>query len=88
MDIRYFYIFFFYIFQHRHNVHNLKKFLILEGIYGLTGTVCNLPPLIKLRSKYKMRLFIDETMSLGALGKTGRGVTEHFSVNVSTHLAK
>ncbi|GLV37715.1 Serine palmitoyltransferase subunit I [Carabus blaptoides fortunei] len=67
--------------EHRQNVHKLKKFLILEGIYGLTGTICNLPPLIKLRSKYKMRLFIDETMSLGALGKTGRGVTEHFAVD-------
>lgn len=47
-----------------------------------TGTICNLPKLIDLRIKHKIRIFIDESMSFGILGKKGRGITEHFNVPV------
>lgn len=62
-----------------------RKFLIVEGIYQATGTVCQLPKLMELRAKYKLRIFIDETVSFGVLGKFGRGVTEHFDIDVSTY---
>lgn len=48
-----------------------------------TGNICPLPRLVELKKLYKARLFVDETISLGTLGKTGRGVTEYFNVNVS-----
>ncbi|KAF2885775.1 hypothetical protein ILUMI_20410 [Ignelater luminosus] len=60
-----------------------RKFLVVEGIYAATGTICPLPELMSLRKKYKLRIFIDESLSFGVLGKTGRGVTEHFNVNRS-----
>lgn len=60
-----------------------RKFLIIEGIYGLTGTICPLPELMKLREKYHLRMFLDETISFGVLGKTGRGISEHFNVDRS-----
>lgn len=37
---------------------------------------------MKLRKEYKLRIFIDETLSFGVLGSTGRGVTEYFNVDV------
>lgn len=58
-----------------------RKFLIVEGIYGSSGTICPLPQLMALREKYKLRIFIDESLSWGVLGKSGKGVTEHFNVN-------
>lgn len=60
-----------------------RKFLIVEGIYGATGTICPLRKLMELRQKYKLRIFIDESLSFGVLGKTGKGVTEHFDINRS-----
>lgn len=48
-----------------------------------TGEICPLPDLVALRSKYKLRLFLDESVSFGVLGKNGRGLTEHFNVDVS-----
>ncbi|XP_066599906.1 serine palmitoyltransferase 1 isoform X2 [Prorops nasuta] len=57
-----------------------KRFLIVEGIYANTGTLCPLPELIKLCRKYKLRLFVDESISFGTIGNNGRGVTEHFNV--------
>ncbi|KAH8372587.1 hypothetical protein KR009_000147 [Drosophila setifemur] len=58
-----------------------RRFLVAEGIYMNTGEICPLPQLIGLRQKYKLRLFVDESISFGTLGKGGRGVTEHFNVN-------
>ena len=38
--------------------------------------------LIELKNRYKVRVMIDESMSFGTLGATGRGVTEHFNVPI------
>lgn len=38
---------------------------------------------VNLKYKYKLRIFLEESMSFGVLGEHGRGVTEHFGVNVS-----
>ena len=40
-------------------------------------------PQIELKWKYKLRIFMDESFSFGVLGKTGRGVTEHYDISVS-----
>lgn len=47
-----------------------------------TGNICNLPKLIDIRIKHKIRIFIDETISFGVLGEKGRGVTEYFNIPV------
>ncbi|XP_054706299.1 serine palmitoyltransferase 1-like [Uloborus diversus] len=57
-----------------------RRFLVLEGIYLNYGDICNLPRMVELKNKYKVRLFIDEACSFGVLGSTGRGVTEHFNI--------
>ena len=48
-----------------------------------TGNLCDLPKLVELKYKYKVRLMIEESLSFGILGKQGRGVTEHFNIPVS-----
>lgn len=62
----------------------MKKFLIAEGIYVNSGRVCPLPELIEIKKRFKLRFFMDESISFGVLGKSGRGVIEHFNINVST----
>lgn len=57
-----------------------RRFLIVEGIYMNTGDICPLPELVKLCREYKLRIFVDESISFGVLGNNGRGVTEHFGV--------
>jgi len=51
-----------------------------------SGQICDLPRLVELKYKYKVRLFVEESLSFGVLGAHGRGVTEHFDVPVSTKL--
>lgn len=60
-----------------------KIIVILEGIYSMEGTILNLIDLIKLKKKYKFYIFIDEAHSIGAIGKTGRGICEYHSVDFS-----
>ena len=38
---------------------------------------------VRLKNEYKVRLFIDESVSFGTVGACGRGVTEHFEISVS-----
>ncbi|XP_060943391.1 serine palmitoyltransferase 3 [Limanda limanda] len=59
-----------------------KKILIMvEGIYSMEGSVVRLPEIIALKKKYKAYLYLDEAHSIGAVGPTGRGVTELFNLN-------
>ena len=41
---------------------------------------------VKMKYKYKVRIFLEESLSFGVLGEHGRGVTEHFGVNVSIEI--
>lgn len=57
-----------------------RRFLIVEGIYMNSGDICPLPELVELRKKYKLRIFIDESISFASLGDHGRGVTEYYNI--------
>ncbi|KAJ2708833.1 serine palmitoyltransferase component, partial [Coemansia spiralis] len=58
-----------------------KILVVVEGLYSMEGQFCNLPEIVELRRKYKFHLFVDEAHSIGALGKRGRGVCDHFGVD-------
>lgn len=57
-----------------------RKFIVTEGLFHNSGDIPPLPVLTHLKNKYKFRLFVDETFSLGVLGATGRGLAEHFNM--------
>ena len=43
---------------------------------SMEGSMVNLPEVVRLKKKYKAYLYLDEAHSIGAIGRTGRGVTE------------
>ncbi|MGN6099829.1 MAG: aminotransferase class I/II-fold pyridoxal phosphate-dependent enzyme, partial [Devosia sp.] len=58
-----------------------KQLLIaVEGVYSMDGDIPDLPRLIDLKRRYGALLMVDEAHSLGVLGKTGRGISEHFGI--------
>lgn len=57
-----------------------RRFIITEGLFSYSGNLVKLPEIVKLKNKYKYRLLVDETLSVGTVGKTGRGVCEHFNI--------
>lgn len=58
-----------------------KILIVVEGLYSMEGTMCNLPRLVSLRRKYKFYLFVDEAHSVGAIGPNGRGVADFFTID-------
>ncbi len=42
-----------------------------------------LPRLVEFRNKYKIPIILEESLSFGVLGATGKGATEHFDIPVS-----
>ena len=55
---------------------------MVEGIYINTGEVAPLRSLYELKERYRFRLILDESVSLGVLGPTGRGAWEEAGLSV------
>lgn len=55
--------------------------IVVEGIYSMEGEILDLPRLVALKKKYNCLLYVDEAHSIGALGRRGRGVCEHYNVD-------
>ena len=58
-----------------------RRFIITEGLFANSGDIANLPRIVELKNKYKHRLFLDESLSIGVLGGTGKGLPEHYGVS-------
>ena len=65
--------------QHRNKYR--RVLIVLEGVYSMDGDYPNLPEFIKVRNRYRTLLMVDEAHSIGVLGKTGRGIGEHFNID-------
>lgn len=62
--------------------HRYQRVLIvIEGVYSTDGDLADLPPIIALKQKYKTLLMVDEAHSIGAIGKTGRGISEYYNID-------
>lgn len=57
-----------------------RRFIVTEGLFADTGSLTDLPVLLSIAKKYKYRIILDESFSIGTLGRTGRGLTELFNV--------
>jgi serine palmitoyltransferase len=69
--------------EKKRDVLQQRRFIVSEGLFRNTGEICDLLQILKLKEKYFYRLILDDTQAFGALGKTGRGTTEHFGVKVT-----
>ncbi|CAK1544844.1 unnamed protein product [Leptosia nina] len=57
-----------------------RAFLVAEGIYLNTGEMCPLRRLVELARRFKLRIILDESLTIGVIGKHGRGLTEYLNV--------
>ena len=54
--------------------------VIADAVFSMDGDVIDLPGVAELCRKYGAYLMMDEAHSVGVLGKTGRGIEEHFGL--------
>lgn len=67
--------------QPRHHRPWSKIVVMVEGIYSMEGAICRLKDIVKVCKRYKAYIYVDEAHSIGALGRTGRGVCEYAGVD-------
>jgi len=59
---------------------DVAKLVVADAVFSMDGDVLDLPRTVELCKKYNAWLMIDEAHSVGVLGKTGRGIEEHFGL--------
>jgi 8-amino-7-oxononanoate synthase len=66
----------------RHKRPTRKNALIIvEGLYSMDGDIPDLPRLLELKERYGAWLMVDEAHSTGVLGRSGRGIAEHYGID-------
>jgi 8-amino-7-oxononanoate synthase len=58
-----------------------RVLIAVEGVYSMDGDIAPLPQFVELKQQHKAYLMVDEAHSLGTIGRTGRGIGEHFGID-------
>ena len=56
------------------------KIIATDAVFSMDGNMAPLDRICELAERYRALVMVDESHSLGFVGKTGRGVTEYFGV--------
>jgi serine palmitoyltransferase len=54
-----------------------KILVVLEGIFSMEGEYCDLRNIVHVCKLYGAYIYVDEAHSIGAMGPTGRGISEY-----------
>src|SRR6202040_4157554 len=60
-----------------------RVLIVVEGLYSMDGDVPDLPRFVEIKRRHRAFLMVDEAHSLGVLGRSGRGIQEHFGLRGS-----
>ena len=58
----------------------VERMVIVDSVYSMDGDIAPLPKLHELCQRFGATLLLDEAHSLGVMGKTGKGILEHFGM--------
>jgi glycine C-acetyltransferase len=57
-----------------------RKLIVTDGVFSMEGDLARLPDLVELAREHGAVVVVDDSHGVGVLGKTGRGVVEHFGL--------
>ena len=71
----------------KQRLNSVKKYSSLlvatDGVFGMSGELCDLKPIVKLLQQQQAQLIIDDAHGIGVLGKEGRGISEHYDLGAN-----
>jgi len=56
------------------------RLIVTDGVFSMDGAIANLPAICELAKKYDALVMVDDSHSIGVLGKNGRGAPSHWGV--------
>lgn len=56
------------------------RLIVTDGVFSMDGNTAPMDKIVALAKKYDAMVMVDECHSAGVVGKTGRGVSEHFNI--------
>jgi 8-amino-7-oxononanoate synthase len=62
------------------------KLIVSDGVFSTSGTIVDLPSLVKAAKKHNARILIDDAHATGVIGKGGRGTASHFGLDAEVDL--
>jgi 8-amino-7-oxononanoate synthase len=62
------------------------KLIATDGVFSVSGSITNLPEIVRLAKKYNARLLCDDAHSVGVIGKGGRGTASEFGLEEDVDL--
>ena len=57
------------------------KLIVSDGVFSTTGTIVDLPALVRVAKDNNARILIDDAHATGVIGKGGRGTASHFGLD-------
>ena len=57
-----------------------RKLIVTDGVFSMEGDLAKLPEIVELAREFGAVVVVDDSHGVGVLGKTGRGVVEHFGL--------
>lgn len=57
-----------------------KRIIITDSVFSMDGDIAPLDKIVALAQKYYCLVMVDEAHALGIMGKSGKGLVEHFGV--------
>jgi len=65
---------------------NRFRVIVTDGVFSMDGNVAPVDKIVALAEKFDAVVMVDESHSAGVVGRTGRGVSEHFGITGSIDL--
>ena len=59
---------------------NVGCIIITDGVFSMSGDICNLPEIVRLAKKYDAAVMVDDAHGFGVLGEGGRGTADYFGL--------
>src|SRR3989304_9632232 len=59
----------------------VKRLVITDGVFSMDGDIAPLDKIYDITSKYGAMLMVDDAHGEGVLGKSGRGIVDHFNLH-------
>ena len=58
-----------------------RVLIVVEGVYSMDGDFADIPAMVEIKQRHRAMLMVDEAHSMGTMGATGHGISEHFGMN-------